>query len=213
MLDRVGDSLRWVKVGLQLFLRYGPGFVDRVAERGYKVFLDLKLHDIPNTVASAIGSLEGKPVDLLTIHAVGGAEMAAAAAQAAAKALPGANVLAVTVLTSMDQAGLNACGIPGGVEEQVLRLGRLVLDNGVGGLVCSPQELGLLRRELGDKPLLVTPGVRPVDAEVGDQKRIMTPAQARAGGSSYIVVGRPILKAADPAAAARAILAELGRSN
>lgn len=212
MLDRVGDSLRWVKVGLQLFLRYGPDFVDQVAGRGYKVFLDLKLHDIPNTVSSAIGSLQGRPVDLLTIHAVGGAEMAAAAAQAAQKALPGASVLAVTVLTSMDQAGLNACGISGSVEEQVLRLGRLTLENGVGGLVCSPQELPLLRRELGETPLLVTPGVRPADAEAGDQKRIMTPAQARAGGSSHIVVGRPILKAADPAAAARAILAELGHA-
>lgn len=211
MLDQVGDSLRWVKVGLQLFLRYGPSFVDQVAARGYRVFLDLKLHDIPNTVSSAIGSLEGRPVDMLTIHAVGGAEMAAAAAQAAGKALPQATVLAVTVLTSMDEAGLNACGINGAVEDQVLRLGRLVLDNGVGGLVCSPQELALLRRELGQAPVLVTPGVRPADAEAGDQKRIMTPAQARAGGSSYIVVGRPILKAADPAAAARAILAELGR--
>lgn len=210
MLDRVGDSLRWVKVGLQLFLRYGPDFVDAVAARGYKVFLDLKLHDIPNTVSGAISSLQGRPVDLLTIHAVGGAEMAAAAAQAAHKALPNAQVLAVTVLTSMDQAGLNACGIEGSVEAQVLRLGRLVLANGVGGLVCSPQELPLLRRELGATPLLVTPGVRPKDAAAGDQKRIMTPAQARAGGSSHIVVGRPILQAADPAAAARAILAELG---
>lgn len=210
MLDRVGSSLQWVKVGLQLFLRYGPDLVDQVAARGYKVFLDLKLHDIPNTVASAIGSLEGRPVDLLTIHAVGGAEMAAAAAQAARKALPKASVLAVTVLTSMDQAGLNACGVSGSVEDQVLRLGRLVLEEGVGGLVCSPHELPLLRRELGGEPLLVTPGVRPADAEAGDQKRIMTPAQARAGGSSHIVVGRPILKAADPAAAARAILADLG---
>lgn len=209
MLDRIGPDLKWVKIGLQLFVKEGPALLDAVAERGYNIFLDLKLHDIPNTVASAIKSLKGQPVGLLTIHGCGGREMTQYAAEAAREALPNATVLAVTVLTSMNQTSLAETGVTAEPAEQVLRLARLALDSGAGGLVCSPQELRLLREQLGPDAVLVTPGIRPAGADLGDQKRVMTPAQAAELGSSYIVVGRPILKADDPAAAVRAIQGEL----
>ncbi|MBK1858515.1 orotidine-5'-phosphate decarboxylase [Cerasicoccus arenae] len=210
MLDRIGPDLKWVKIGLQLFVKEGPALLDAVAARGQSIFLDLKLHDIPNTVASAIRSLAGKPVGLLTIHAGGGREMVAAAAEAAQEALPGATVLAVTVLTSMNRATLADIGVDSETDEQVLRLARLALDGGAGGLVCSPQELRTLRNELGPDAVLVTPGIRPAGADLNDQQRVMTPADAAEQGSSYIVVGRPILKAEDPAAAVKAIQTELG---
>jgi orotidine-5'-phosphate decarboxylase len=209
MLDRVGRDLRWVKIGLQLFTRYGPDFVERVADRGYRIFLDLKLHDIPNTVASAVESLARLPIELLTIHAGGGSEMCRAAEQARRKSKPGMTLLGVTVLTSIDDAGLRETGVVATAEEHVLRLARLAVNAGVGGLVCSPLELTMLRRELGSAPVIVTPGVRPGGAAADEQKRILTPDAAARAGASYIVVGRPILKAADPAAAARAVCAEL----
>jgi len=209
MLDRVGADLQWVKIGLQLFLKEGPALLDAVAGRGYQIFLDLKLHDIPNTVRSAVHSLAGYPIGLLTIHASGGREMIAAAAEAAREALPQAQVLAVTVLTSMNRQILSECGVDYETDEHVLRLGRLSLESGAGGLVCSAQELRLLRSELGPRPVLVTPGIRPAGASADDQQRIMTPAQAAALGSTYIVVGRPILQANDPANAVRAIQKEL----
>jgi orotidine-5'-phosphate decarboxylase len=209
MLDRVGGDLRWVKIGLQLFTRHGPDFVDRVAARGYRIFLDLKLHDIPNTVASAVESLARLPIDLLTIHAGGGSEMCRAAEQARRKSKPGLTLLAVTVLTSLDDAGLRELGVAANSADQVLRLARLASAAGVGGLVCSPLELAMVRRELGGAPVIVTPGVRPSGSAADEQKRILTPDEAARAGASYIVVGRPILKAADPAAAARAVCAEL----
>jgi len=208
-LDRVGPDLKWVKLGLQLFVKEGPALLDDVAARGHSIFLDLKLHDIPNTVASAVKSLAGQPVGLLTIHACGGREMVTAAAEAAREALPEATVLAVTVLTSMNRAALADTGVDAETDEQVLRLGRLATEAGAGGLVCSPQELRLLRKELAPGTVLVTPGVRPAGADLNDQQRVMTPAQAAELGSSYIVVGRPILKADDPAAAVRDIQSEL----
>jgi orotidine-5'-phosphate decarboxylase len=209
MLDRVGADLRWVKIGLQLFTRYGPGFVERVAARGYRIFLDLKLHDIPNTVASAVESLAPLPIDLLTIHAGGGSEMCRAAEEARRRTKPGLTLLAVTVLTSLDDAALGELGVHATSEQHVLRLARLATNAGIGGLVCSPLELPLLRRELGAAPVIVTPGVRPTGAAADEQKRILTPDEAARAGASFIVVGRPILKAADPAAAARAVRAEL----
>jgi orotidine-5'-phosphate decarboxylase len=209
MLDRVGGDLRWVKIGLQLFTRHGPQFVERVAARGHRVFLDLKLHDIPNTVASAIASLAHLPIDLLTIHASGGADMCRAAAEAQKRHKPDLTLLAVTVLTSLDAAGLNETGVTATPAGQVLRLARLATGAGVGGLVCSPLELPQLRRELGSGVVLVTPGVRPAGAAADDQKRALTPLEAARAGASFIVVGRPILKAADPAAAARAVTDEL----
>lgn len=209
LLQRLGGEVRWVKIGLQLFTRHGPALVERVAALGYRVFLDLKLHDIPNTVASAVTSLASLPIDLLTIHTCGGPEMMRAAQAARDAGRPSMTILGVTVLTSMDTAALNEVGVPGEPADQVLRLGRLACASGIGGLVCSPLELPVLRRELGPDITLVTPGVRPSGAAADEQKRVLTPAEAARAGASFIVVGRPILKAADPAAAARAVLAEL----
>lgn len=209
MLDRVGRDVRWVKLGLQLFTRCGPRLVEEVAARGHRVFLDLKLHDIPNTVASAVESLACLPIDLLTVHASGGSEMLRAAEKARQSHRPGLTLLAVTVLTSLDGAGLAETGVAGDPAAQVLRLARLARAAGIGGLICSPLELPVLRRELGEEPVLVTPGVRPAGADLNEQKRVMTPAAAAAAGASFIVVGRPVLQAADPAAAARAIAQEL----
>lgn len=209
LLDRVGGELRWIKLGLQLFTRHGPGLVERVAARGYKVFLDLKLHDIPNTVASAVDSLAQLPIDLLTIHASGGSEMCRAAEEVRRKRRPGMTLLAVTVLTSLDDTGLREIGVNDGAGPHVGRLARLAIDAGVGGLVCSPLELPLLRKQLGVTPVIVTPGVRPVGASLDEQKRVMTPEEAARAGASYIVVGRPILQAEDPAATARGIRSAL----
>lgn len=209
VLRRIGPDLRWVKVGLQLFTRHGPDMVRAVADAGYRVFLDLKLHDIPNTVASAVKSLKGLPCDLLTLHTCGGAEMMRWAVEAAAQTNPDLRLLGVTVLTSMDDAGLRETGVDCPAAEQVERLAKLGVAAGLPGLVCSPLELPVLRKVLGEKPLLVTPGVRPAGSDAHEQKRVMTPAQAAQAGASFIVVGRPILKAADPAQAVRDIQAEM----
>jgi orotidine-5'-phosphate decarboxylase len=208
----LAGNLVWVKLGLQLFTRHGPSIVDEFHALGFKVFLDLKLHDIPNTVASAIKSLKGRPCSLLTLHACGGPEMLTRAVEAARESIPDCQLLAVTVLTSMDQAQLNAVGIQRTPEEQVRLLGRLAIQSGVHGLVCSPLELPMLRKELGDKPVLVTPGIRYPDAKSDDQNRVMTPSQAAASGASFIVVGRPILKADNPPAQTLQIRREIGET-
>lgn len=202
-------ELSRVKIGLQMFLKYGPSVVDEFADAGFKVFLDLKLHDIPNTVASAIKSLRGRQCDLLTIHTLGGAEMMRRALDAAADALPQTRLLGVTVLTSMDDAQLAGIGVPRAPMEQVEILAQLAAETGMRGLVCSPLELPRLRALLGNEIALVTPGIRPKTATLDDQSRVMTPADAAKAGASFIVVGRPILKADDPVAATRAIRAEL----
>lgn len=209
MLDRLGPSLPWVKIGLQLFTAYGPDFVREVADRGYKVFLDLKLHDIPNTVAKAVQSIATLPVELLTLHGSGGSEMLGWANQARNEHAPNLNLLAVTVLTSMDQAQLHSLNVKTSTESQVMHLADLSLSAGIQGLVCSSLELPPLRARFGPDPIIVTPGIRPAGSAADEQKRIMTPTDAAKAGSSYIVVGRPILKADDPAAAAQAIQAEL----
>jgi orotidine-5'-phosphate decarboxylase len=203
-------QLRWVKIGLQMFTAYGPNYVREVADQGFDIFLDLKLHDIPNTVAKAVESLGPLPIRMLTLHTCGGGEMMRAAVAAQQKTNPDLLLLGVTVLTSMDGPGLNEVGVAAEPAAQVARLGRLAADSGIRGLVCSPLEVSLLRSSLPGHMQLVTPGIRPASEAGGDdQKRIMTPADAARAGSTHIVVGRPILKAADPAAAARAILAEL----
>jgi orotidine-5'-phosphate decarboxylase len=210
ILQQLRGQLRWVKIGLQLFTAYGPAYVREVAAMGFNVFLDLKLHDIPNTVAKAVESLGPLPIQMLTIHTCGGAEMMRAAVAAQKKTNPQLLILGVTVLTSTDDAGLRETGVNATSAEQVLRLAQLAAASGVRGLVCSPLEVELLRKELPAEMQLITPGIRSAsEAGNDDQKRIMTPALAARAGSSFIVVGRPILKAADPAAAARAILAEL----
>jgi orotidine-5'-phosphate decarboxylase len=194
-----------VKLGLEFFVAHGPAGVAAIADR--PVFLDLKLHDIPNTVAGAVRSAQPLQCGMLTLHAAGGAAMIAAARDAAGAAGP--LLLAVTVLTSLDQAALAACGVAGEMAAQVVRLGRLAMAAGADGLVCSPHEVAALRDALGEGPVLVVPGVRPLGAAPGDQSRVMMPRQAIAAGADWIVVGRPITQATDPAAAAAAIAAEI----
>ncbi|MCX6949120.1 MAG: orotidine-5'-phosphate decarboxylase [Opitutae bacterium] len=210
ILRQLRGQLRWVKIGLQMFTAYGPDYVREVAGLGFNVFLDLKLHDIPNTVAKAVESLAPLPIHMLTLHCAGGSEMMRAALAAQQKHNPQLLLLGVTVLTSMDSSGLQEIGVTTPSAEQVTRLGQLAATAGLRGLVCSPLEVALLRQQLPAAMQLITPGIRPAhEAGTDDQKRVMTPANAAQAGSSYIVVGRPILQAADPAAAARAILAEL----
>ncbi|MDR2513334.1 MAG: orotidine-5'-phosphate decarboxylase [Puniceicoccales bacterium] len=205
--------LRWVKLGLQLFTRHGPQIVECFAGQGFSVFLDLKLHDIPNTVASAIKSLRGRPCSLLTVHTLGGPEMLCFAVESAREALPTTTVLGVTVLTSMDAGQLAAIGLGHAPVDAVRLLARMGIGAGLQGLVCSPQELPVLRAEFGSGPLWVTPGIRAAGAPADDQNRTLTPAEAAAAGASHIVVGRPILKAPDPVRAVLAIQAELAQAS
>lgn len=200
---------RWVKVGLELYLAAGNGIVETLTDQGFSVFLDLKFHDIPNTVAGAVRSAASLGASLLTVHAAGGPAMLAAAAEAAAGVADPPRLLAVTVLTSMDTAQLEAIGVGASSSEQVLRLAQLARNCGINGLVCSAEEVGLLRQQLGPDAMLVTPGIRPAGAEINDQKRVATPAAAIRAGASALVLGRPITQAADPAKAAAAILSEI----
>ncbi|HKM64939.1 MAG TPA: orotidine-5'-phosphate decarboxylase [Acidisphaera sp.] len=192
------------KLGLEFFCALGPAAVAGIA--GRPLFLDLKLHDIPNTVAGAVAAVLPLRPRMLTLHASGGSAMiegARRASEAAAADRP--LLLAVTVLTSLDAAGLNAVGIAGGIKQQVLRLARLALDAGADGLVCGAAEVPMLRDALGQTPVLVVPGIRPAGETPGDQARAADPASAIAAGADWIVVGRPITAARDPAAAAEAI--------
>jgi orotidine-5'-phosphate decarboxylase len=213
VLDRVGSSVKWVKIGLQLFSRHGPSIVEEVAARGYRVFLDLKLHDIPNTVARAVESLCHLPISMLTLHTAGGGEMMRWAIRAQKEGNPDLLLLGVTVLTSTDQAGLRETGVNDSPADQVIRLADLAIEAGLKGLVCSPLELPALRSRFGSGIALVTPGIRPAGADHHEQKRVMTPGEAMKAGASHIVVGRPILKADDPARAAREIMTELGEAS
>jgi orotidine-5'-phosphate decarboxylase len=204
----VGDSARTYKVGMQLYTAEGPQVVRDLVASGRKVFLDLKYHDIPNTVGAAVAEAAKLGVSMLTVHASGSGRMLRAAVEAA-KSRPELMVLAVTVLTSMDQNDLEKIGIRGTVEDSVVRLATIALANGCQGIVTSAREASTLRAELGHKFAVVTPGVRPAGGDVGDQVRVVTPAEAIASGASHIVVGRPITEAADPAAEARAILSQI----
>jgi orotidine-5'-phosphate decarboxylase len=209
MLTKLRGNLEWVKIGLQMYLAYGSDFVREVADMGFKIFLDLKLYDIPNTVASAIKSLKGLPISMLTIHTSGGREMMKFALDAAKETNPDLLLLGVTVLTSFNEDGLAETGVSLPPAKQVEHLAKLAVDCGMKGLVCSPLEIEALRKILPEDVKLVTPGIRPAGSDANEQKRIMTPALASEIGSSYIVVGRPILKAENPAQAARAIIDEL----
>ncbi len=202
----------WLKVGAELYAAAGPLAPERVGKHG-RVFLDIKLHDIPNTVRAAVAAAARHRASMLTVHAGGGAAMlraARAGAQEAAAA--GASpplLVAVTVLTSLDEAELARVGVGGPVRDQVLRLADLALDCGLDGVVASPREAALLRERLGPEAWIVTPGIRPAGAEPGDQARAATPAEAVAAGSDLLVVGRPVVRAGDPAAAARRVVAEI----
>jgi orotidine-5'-phosphate decarboxylase len=210
--DQLAGSVSWFKVGLELYLAAGDRIVRDLKQRGHSVFLDLKLHDIPNTAASAVRSLSQLEPDMLTVHAAGGRAMLTAAAEVARSLPHPPRLLAVTVLTSMDTAALAETGVPSSPVEQVLRLARLAAECGIEGMVCSPAEAAALRSAL-PKALLVTPGIRPAGADAGDQKRIATPQFALAAGASMLVIGRPITAAADPKAAAQAILSDMAKSN
>ncbi|HEV2398930.1 MAG TPA: orotidine-5'-phosphate decarboxylase [Candidatus Sulfotelmatobacter sp.] len=204
----VGDSALTYKVGMQLYTSEGPQAVRDLLASGRRVFLDLKYHDIPNTVGAAVGEAAKLGVHMLTIHAAGSTKMIRAAAEAA-KVRPELMVLAVTVLTSMGSQDLEIVGMDGTVEESVVRLAGLALANGCHGIVTSAREAPAVRAKLGQQFAIVTPGVRPAGSSVGDQVRVVTPSEAIAAGASHIVVGRPITEATDPAAAARAILRQI----
>jgi len=199
-----------IKLGKEFFTAHGPDGVRKVAACGHKIFLDLKYHDIPNTVAGAIRAAAGLNCTVLTVHASGGPAMLEAAMAAAAEAgRKRPKVVAVTVLTSLDDGDLAAVGQHGPAADQVLRLARLAEASGLDGVVCSPHEVGLLRREIGDAFALVVPGVRSDWAGADDQKRVMTPGEAIAAGADHLVIGRPITKSADPVGAARRIAVEI----
>lgn len=204
----VGDSVLTYKVGMQLYTAEGPQVVRDLVAAGRRVFLDLKYHDIPNTVGAAVSEAVKLGVSMLTVHASGGGKMLRAAVDAA-RVNSELMVLAVTVLTSLDGNDLEKIGIRGSVEDTVVRLATIALANGCQGIVSSAREASTLRTELGDEFAVVTPGVRPAGTSVGDQVRVVTPAEAIASGASHIVVGRPITDAADPAGEARAILGQI----
>lgn len=218
LLDRLDDAVTGVKIGSQLFTAAGPAAVELAHKRGYRVFLDLKFHDIPNTVAGAVRGATRLGVFMLNVHASGGAAMMRAAAEAAAQAARDFGVarpvcLAVTVLTSLDRRALEReLGVPASVDAHVLRLADLAREAGLDGCVASPQEIGRIRLALGSRFAIVTPGIRPAGgapASSDDQKRVATPRMALAAGADYLVIGRPITGAPDPRAAAAAIVAEL----
>ena len=203
-------SLCRLKVGKELFTYAGPKVLEKLHKRGFEVFLDLKFHDIPNTVAGAVRAAAELGVWMVNVHASGGERMMQAAVEAIEEAEAHKPLLiAVTVLTSMETQDLKQIGLPYEPIEQVQRLGRLAINSGMDGLVCSANEVRALRAQLGEAPCLVTPGIRPAGSEQGDQRRVATPASALAAGSSYLVIGRPITQADDPAAALRDIAAEI----
>ncbi|HEX9093101.1 MAG TPA: orotidine-5'-phosphate decarboxylase [Coriobacteriia bacterium] len=204
---------RWLKVGMTLFCGEGPAVVHALSDMGFDVFLDLKLHDIPHQVEGAARALGGLGVGMVTVHAAGGPAMVAAAVKGAAAGaaragVPRPAVLAVTVLTSLDAVALASTGVRDDPSEQVRRLTALAIAAGADGVVCSPQEVAEARNLVGPRALVVTPGIRPVWAEVGDQARVASPAAAFSSGASHIVVGRPVTGAKDPAAAFDRIAAE-----
>ena len=209
IVQSIGESASTYKVGKQLFTAEGPQIVRDLVASGRKIFLDLKFHDIPNTVAGAVGEAANLGVTMLTVHASGGSKMLKAAAEAAAQSGSKPMVLAVTVLTSLSDADLSELGVAGSVATQVLRLGAIARNAGCGGLVASALEARELRLELGNDFAIVTPGVRPAGTAVGDQARVLTPAEAIAAGATYLVVGRPILAAPDQSDAAGRIVQEI----
>lgn len=211
VVARLGSTVTFYKIGLELFSADGPAVVRAIRAQNKRVFLDLKLHDIPRTVERTVERMAALGVDLITIHASGGRTMIRAAVDAArATVASPPRILAVTTLTSLDQEDLADLGIQRPLHDQVAAMGRLaVVEEGAAGIVCSPREVAAMRAALGPDALLVTPGVRPAGGLLGDQKRVATPASAVRDGATHLVVGRPILEAADPCAAAQAIRAEM----
>jgi orotidine-5'-phosphate decarboxylase len=208
IVSSLGDAVSLYKVGMQLYTAEGPAIVRELVASGRRVFLDLKYHDIPNTVASAVREAGKLGVSLLTVHGSGGSKMLRAAAEAARESNPEMKVVAVTVLTSMDQDDLNEI-MHGNLGEQVVYLAGLALRAGCHGVVSSAREVRAIRTRLGNDFLVVTPGVRPAGAAHGDQARVVTPAEAIAAGATHLVVGRPITAAANPAQEAESIIQEI----
>lgn len=210
LAERLRGSIGGVKLGLEFFTAHGPDGVRAFADIGLPVFLDLKFHDIPNTVAGAVRAAAGLGVDIVNVHASGGLNMMKAAMDAAHAVNPKTKVIAVTVLTSMSDADLSGVGVPVSAGEQVLRLAQLTRQAGLDGVVCSAHEIAALRAALGPDFLLVVPGIRPAGSDLGDQTRVMGPREAHQAGASILVIGRPITAAPDPAQAARDIAQSLG---
>jgi orotidine-5'-phosphate decarboxylase len=209
LASQLKSSVSRLKVGKQLFTAEGPQVVRDLTSSGFGIFLDLKFHDIPNTVGAAVRSAAGLGVDMLTVHAAGGSKMLRAAVEAARQASKPPKILAVTVLTSMSDEDVQEVGFGGRVVDEVLRLAELALTAGCDGIVTSAREAAEVRRRLGDGFAVVTPGIRPAGDAAGDQARVVTPTDAVRAGVSYLVVGRPITAAADPGAAARRIVNEI----
>lgn len=208
-IDTIEPSQCRLKVGKELFTRSGPDFVRSLHDRGFEVFLDLKFHDIPNTVAKACAAACDLGVWMLNVHALGGRKMMEAAAKAIDNSGTSVHLIAVTILTSMDTTDLAEIGLQGEPHEHVINLAKLAHNSGIGGVVCSPLEVTSLRQEVGQDFLLVTPGIRPQDADKQDQKRTMTPVEAIQAGSSYLVIGRPITQADNPMSKMLTINSEL----
>jgi orotidine-5'-phosphate decarboxylase len=210
LVSRLSPSLCRLKIGKELFTAAGPQMVEQCMQRGFEVFLDLKFHDIPNTTAQACKAAASLGVWMVNVHALGGRKMMEAAREAVAASARPPRLIAVTVLTSMAQEDLAGIGITATPAEMVLRLATLARDSGLDGVVCSAQEAALLRQHCGSSFSLVTPGIRPADASADDQSRIMTPSAALQNGASYLVIGRPITRAADPLLALQNISREIG---
>ncbi len=215
LANKLEGHATWLKVGITLIYDGGLPLVQQLRDRGFKVFVDSKFHDIPHQVRGAVKSAAHSGADLVTVHGSGSAKMLAACAEGAQAADEAYGhkpyVIAITVLTSMDEEELAKVGVTRPIPEQAAALAKLAVDNGLDGIVCSPKEAAEMRALLGPDALIVTPGVRPAGAELGDQSRVATPAAAIAAGASHIVVGRPITQAADPVAALEAIVDEIER--
>jgi orotidine-5'-phosphate decarboxylase len=209
LVERLQPGLCRLKVGKELFTRAGPRLVEELAARGFDVFLDLKFHDIPNTVASACHAAADLGVWMLNVHALGGERMLLAAREGCARAGHAPLLVAVTILTSMDAQDLAAVGLAGSPEENVLRLAALAQRCGLDGVVCSSRETAVLRERIGPDFTLVTPGIRPAGSQQDDQRRVMTPQQAISSGASYLVIGRPVTQADDPVSVLRTVNSEL----
>ena len=213
LADRLEPSLCRLKVGKELFTATGPSLLEKLMQRGFEIFLDLKFHDIPNTTAQACKAAASLGVWMINVHALGGRKMLEAAREAIARSEEQPKLIAVTVLTSMAQPDLAEIGINATSADMVLRLATLARDSGLDGVVCSAQEAALLRKHCGNEFCLVTPGIRPASASRDDQSRVMTPQAAMQAGSSYLVIGRPITQAVDPLQALLDINQELGKKS
>jgi orotidine-5'-phosphate decarboxylase len=209
LVNQLSPELCRLKIGKELFTAAGPRLIETVQDKGFEVFLDLKFHDIPNTVAKACEAAARLGVWMVNVHALGGKKMMQAACEAVAKFDKPPRLIAVTILTSMDEQDIAEIGLRGSPEENVISLARLAKASGLDGAVCSPKEVNQLRQQLGEEFCLVTPGVRPQGADQDDQKRTMTPKQALRSGASYLVIGRPITKADDPLQALTVICTEI----